>query len=519
MHSLRPYQQESNDEIAQKYANGFRKLIFQLPTGGGKTITASALIHRFLQSTKKKVLFVVHREELLQQFRAAFYEQYNLVAEPIVAGVKYRNPNTEVYVTMVETANNRLRKNPRWFGDVGLVVIDEAHLGNFSKLHEYFSNETSLIVGLTATPISASKKFPLKNLYEDIICSTDIPDLIAIKALVPNQTFHVKGSVRRDNLKVKNGEFDNAEMFAEYGKSKHIENCVRGYEDHAKGTKTLVFNCNVEHSKMVSEAFTNAGYNSRHLDGSMEKSERLEILNWFKNTPDAILNNIGILTAGFDEPSVQTVIMNRATLSLPLWIQCTGRGSRPYPSKTYFTIIDLGGNALEHGDWCMRRDWAHIFHNPPKPGKGGGVAPVKICVNEECEAIISANANTCSFCGAEQPTKEAAYDKNSVEFELLESSININAIVQDNKQQGYNPYRSLHQAKELIVKDAKIQGLKMDEIGAYNLLELYQVKVAEWCGINGKNYDQWHKETTAQWFFEEVKKQFKWELPKLELAI
>lgn len=516
MKTLRPYQQTGNDNIAAAYASGLMRLIFQLPTGGGKTITASALIHRFCQAMPdKKVLFIVHRDELLTQFRKAYAGQYGVFPEAIVSGVSYRNPNSQVYVTMVETANNRLKKSPNWFGDVGLVVIDEAHIGNFKKIHQYFPD--TLIVGLTATPISSSKKHPLKEQYQEIICSTDIPDLIQIGALVPNKTFHIKGQVSAAELKVKNGEFDAFEMSREYSKSKHIMNCVKGYEDHAKGEKTIVFNCSVEHSQMVTQAFIDAGYNARHLDGEMPEAERAEILKWFAATPDAILCNIGILTAGFDEPSIKCVIMNRATLSLPLWLQCTGRGSRPFENKDFFIILDLGGNALRHGDWSTPRDWHFIFHNPPKPGKlkADGAVPVKLC--EQCDAIISLQARVCTFCGAEQSQKAPQYDKASVEFELISSSINITGIVEQVQQRGANPYGAIHAVKQIIVQQAKDSQTGMNDTIAYNLLELYQEKVKEWCHMNGKNYDQWHKDITSSWFFDELRKQFQYEKPVLNI--
>lgn len=517
MKQLRPYQQQANDAIAALYAAEKRRIVFQLATGGGKTLTASDLIFRFMNAVKKNVLFVVHREELLSQFRKAFYEQYGIIAEPITAGVKFRNPASQVYVTMVETANNRLRKSPRWFGDVGLVVIDECHIGNFAKLHTYFSRET-LIVGLSATPIGASKKHPLKELYEDIVCSASIPDLIKQGALVPNKTFHIKNSVNPQHLKVTNGEFDNKEMFNEFSKFKHIENCVQGYADHAEGTKAIVFNCNVEHSKMVNEAFNRHGYNAQHLDGTMDETQRKKILKWFAETPGAILNNIGILTAGFDEPSVSTVIMNRSTKSLPLWIQCTGRGSRPFPGKEFFTIIDMGGNALTHGDWSSERSWSDLFYNPPgSKKKADGASPVKCCV--ECEAIIAASARVCSFCYAEQPFEGPVYDPESVEFELLDSTIDVSNIIRKNMQTGANPYRSLHQIKNFILADAKAKNTGINETIAYNLLSIYQQKVQEWCRENGKAYNEWHKNTTAGWFFDELKKQFDYEPPKLSLAV
>src|SRR5690606_33889770 len=326
---LRDYQTNAINTLASKYRQGVRRMIFQLPTGGGKTISASGLIDRYLQAYDKKVLFAVHREELLKQFRKTLYRQHDINAYPVTANIRYANPASQVYVAMIETACNRLARKPQFFGNVGLLIIDEAHLGNFFKIHKYFPN--SLIIGLTATPISSNKKLPLINFYDDIVCSTDIPDLIKEGSLCQNKTYVVR-SVDRTNLAIKDDEFDIKKMGEEFGKSLHIENCIKGYERYAIGTKTLVFNVDIEHSKLVTEAFIERGYNARHLDGTM-KEERASILKWYAETPDAILNNVGILTAGFDEPTIRTVIMNRATKSLTLWLQVTGRGSRPLDDK------------------------------------------------------------------------------------------------------------------------------------------------------------------------------------------
>lgn len=516
---LRPYQKKAIDEIAQKYANGTRRIIFQAATGSGKTVTFSGLIERFIKSTGKKVVVSVHREELLSQARNTLFKWYGITAEPIVAGVRYRNPKADVYVTMIQTARNRIRKNARWFGpDVGMVIIDEAHLKNHDPLVQHFDDGNTLIVGFTATPISSSKKHPMNKTYDDIVCAIDIPELVQNGALTPNRTYHIKNTVNRKNIRIRNGEFDQKAMFEEFSKGKHIKNAVEGYERHAKGKKTLVFNCNVKHSELVNTAFIESGYPSRHLDGATNRRERKEILEWFGRTPGAILQNVGVLTAGFDEPSTECVIMNRSTLSLPLWLQCTGRGARTYPDKEFFTIIDMGGNAIDHGDWSNARDWAYLFHNPDKPGdKKNSVPAIKDCC--ECEAIISASAATCEFCGAIQPMPEVTYDKESVEFELLANNINMGEIRQTARQFGHSPYSGLHRAKEIIVKQAKDQQLGMNDTIAYNLLEAYQEKVAEWCRLENKPYNEWHKQTASKWFFDELKKQFDWEMPKLNINL
>jgi superfamily II DNA or RNA helicase len=306
----------------------------------------------------------VHREELLAQATKAI----RLPSQAVTAGMK-SIPHARVYVAMVETAYKRLDK----FANIGLVIVDECHIGNFTKVIEHFTD--SYIIGFTATPLAARKTNPLRNYFDDIVCGIDIPDLIEQGFLAPEQTYSSSSIVERAKLKMRSGEFDATQMGAMYKEPKYIDTTLKAYQKHSLGRKTIIFNCNVEHSMAVNAAFLAEGFNSRHLDAT--SPDRAEILEWFANTPDAILNNIGIATTGFDQPDIETVIVNKATASMPLWLQMCGRGARPHPIKLAFTIIDLGANCMTHGSWADSRNWEDIFHNPKKPG--AGVAPVKEC--------------------------------------------------------------------------------------------------------------------------------------------
>jgi superfamily II DNA or RNA helicase len=135
---LRPYQINGINQLASKVLQGKRRLLYQQATGSGKTITFAGLVNRFLNKQQKKIVILVHRQELLQQTVRAMFHWYDISAAPVTAETKYL-PNVLVYVAMVETANNRLKKNPLYFGNIGLVIIDEAHIGNFKKLYDYFS--------------------------------------------------------------------------------------------------------------------------------------------------------------------------------------------------------------------------------------------------------------------------------------------------------------------------------------------------------------------------------------------
>ncbi|WP_372975749.1 DEAD/DEAH box helicase, partial [Muriicola sp.] len=149
-----------------------------------------------------------------------------------------------------------------------------------------------------------------------------------------------------------------------YGNQNMLGKLLGAYEEIAKGTKTLIFNNGINTSRYVYETFKKAGYPIRHLDNKNTASERKEILEWFAKTPDAILTSVSILTTGFDEPTVETIMLNRATRSLTLYFQMIGRGSRILPDKDEFTVVDLGNNIARFGMWDAPIDWQEIFHFP-----------------------------------------------------------------------------------------------------------------------------------------------------------
>lgn len=517
---LREYQHTGVTNLADKIVSGLLRIICMLPTGGGKTVMFCHMVAAFIRRRQQNVVIFVHREELLKQARQTMYHRENVIAEIVKAGVRHWPPG-RVHVCMVETAYNRLKKNPTWFKNVGMVIIDECHLDNFSKTFPFFDNV--IVIGFSASPISSNKRKPLKDFYQDIVVCTQIPQLIEVwqadhtQGLVPNVTFNAK-SVHREELKAANNidGFDAEAMAATYSVGKHVENTVKAYEEFSIGKKTLIFNCNKDHSKLVHQAFVDAGYNSRHLDSDAPEHIREDTLRWFKVTDDAILNNIGILTTGFDEPSIRGIIVNKATMSVQLWLQMCGRGGRPYPGKELFTIVDMGGNCRIHGDWNEWRDWEKMFHHPELPPEGG-IGGVKEC--SHCHALIPVSSRTCKWCDTELiVTKDQVYDQANLEFKLftkkLPPNINVAQIMEDNKHA--KAFYSLHQIKHALIRHYNVETMT-DEI-AYAMLALYQDKVEEWCKLSKKNYDQFMKEKSALWLMDELKNVYSWSAPTFEIS-
>ena len=102
------------------------------------------------------------------------------------------------------------------------------------------------------------------------------------------------------------------------------------------------------------------------MDSTFSDTDRKDILKWFKETPGAVLTSVGILTTGFDEPTVESIILNRATRSLTLYHQMIGRGSRRLVEKDTFQVIDLGNNVRRFGYWQEYIDWQDAFVYPDR---------------------------------------------------------------------------------------------------------------------------------------------------------
>ena len=361
---LYPYQQNAITNIIGKLndeVDGFN-LLYQLPTGGGKTVIFSEIAKRFREEHNKKVLILTHRIELCIQTSNMLsdFDVKNMIFDSKIKHIPFEE-DQDAFVAMVETLNNRLRDSDTNVDNIGLVIIDEAHYNSFRKLFKYF--EKASILGVTATPLSSNMKLPMKDNYDELIVGESISGLIKDRYLANAITTTLQ--VNLSSLKIgANGDYTVASSERLYGNFIMQEKLLNAYEESSLGKKTLIFNNGIQTSKHVLETFRHAGYPVKHLDNTHTGQERRDIIKWFKVTPNAVLTSVGILTTGFDEPTVETIILNRATKSLTLYYQMIGRGSRIIPGKHEFQVIDLGNNVARFGLWGANIDWQRIFRSP-----------------------------------------------------------------------------------------------------------------------------------------------------------
>lgn len=452
--STRKYQTDIISLASEKVSRE-KKVLIQLPTGGGKTYIFSLIAQRFHINTRSSVLIVVHREELMYQAERTI-KALTGISPCLVTSKTKKYQISPIYIGMVESVVSRTHL----IENVGLLIIDECHVANFNKIHSIFNSQ--FILGFSATPISSSKKEPMNKYYSSIVAGPQINELIKDGFLSQNITRCPKDVVDSTKFEIDRlkGDFNESAMAKEYIKSKNITNVVQVYQKYCLNKKTIIFNVNIEHSEEVARCFNFCGFETRHIDANSK--DRREILEWFSKTDKAILCNVGIATVGFDEPTIENVILNFSTLSICKFVQCSGRGSRIVEGlKSSFNLIDMGGNCIRFGDWSDERDWVDLFNNPAKLGDGG-IAPVKTCPN--CEGLVHASVTVCglktfdgSSCLHVFDRRKAEEDKALGEMILITKNINVKEL-EDRFKNKYDYYTFD----------------KMCEIVIYNLFEKYR---------------------------------------------
>lgn len=388
------YQLEFKSAI-QKAFRKEKRIVGQLPTGAGKTIVMADIICSAISKNKRPCI-VVHREEIFQQTFKAL-RSFGVTPGIIAAGHKISHGHS-CYLGMVETVCRRMNKGMICSLGIDFWLMDEVHWGSYWKLIE---NIDTYILGLTATPKSSGAKGELNEQFGDIVCGIPVKELIQIGRLVPAKTY----SIQHDFSKVKKRgrDFDESALLREFKKAKLWDGAVKEYLRLTPGQKALCYSVNVEQSKAVCEQFKEAGYKAVHVDGTTNSDERDAMFKMHKAGDVDILCNVGIATTGYDDPSIEVIIENYATMQLTKEVQVRGRGARCYPGKKRFTIIDMGRNYIRHGKFYDEKlegddiDWKEIFHNPSKAITKDKKKTQREC--DECGAVIKMKLQSCPYCG------------------------------------------------------------------------------------------------------------------------
>jgi len=410
---LRPYQITNKTLLDEAFAAGALAVVDCMPTGAGKTVSFSDYALDKIRAGKRAMI-LCNRKELIAQAKAKL-AAYGLHPHLIIPG--HGDKITNLYLASIDTLRNR-----RW-PDIDYLIVDEAHIRAFDPIVLYYKAIGCRIIGATATPVRYGRKlipeYPdytgqMGDIYDKLVIPTTISELIRDEYLVPAITFGAP--IDLSDIKRKGDDYDERALYEKFNKPQRYAGVVDKYKQFTAGAKALVFNINVEDSRNMTAEFLAAGIPSAHLDGSTPGAERDAIFANFKAGRILVLNNCSVATTGYDEPSIEVIIVNRPTISLSLWLQMCGRGSRPHHGKGYFTIIDMGSNVFSHGFWHDERLWTLEVEFKSKTR---GAAPIGDCSN--CGALIPLNIAACPYCEAINKRKEETERKMAeAEFVVLD---------------------------------------------------------------------------------------------------
>lgn len=326
---LRPYQQEAIAATHEHWREWDRELLV-MATGTGKTYTAKCIIEDRLSNGS--VLFMAHRDELIEQARSTFGD-----AGKIKGPVEDVRPIT---VGSVQTLINR----PRYDG-FKTLVIDEAHHAVSDSYQRILAQyPDAKVLGLTATP----DRKGLGKVFDGIAYEYGLRSAVQDGYLSPIVARTVPIDIDLTQVKTRAGDYEVGGLVEAL--DPYLPEIARAMSEHAMDRKTIVFLPLVRMAQEFAEMLRGHGFDAQEIDG--QSPDRKEKLEWFsKASKGAVMCNAMLLTEGYDCPDVDCVVVLRPTKVRSLYSQMVGRGTRLAPGKTDCLILDFLWLSTRH-DLC-----------------------------------------------------------------------------------------------------------------------------------------------------------------------
>lgn len=363
-----------------------------------------AEIARRTTTNGNRVMFLIHRKEVLQQAVKTFNKQ----------GVN-RNLLT---AGMVQTLTRRVDKLP--IPDV--ILVDEAHHA-LAKSYQRILNRfpKAIVLLFTATP-HRTGRVQLDQIADDIIVGQSIHELTDKGFLAPFRYFQPPGDFDSKLLKRgSTGDFTNDSM-QQAMSTKIFGHIVKQYKRIAPGMQAVVYTYSIDSAHKIAAEFNEAGITARSVNGKTPQDMRDHIVRMFRDQRIKILVNVNLFTEGVDLPNVDCVIMARPTASLALYLQFSMRCLNPRPGKTAI-IIDHANNFKTFGYPDDDRDWKRAIKSGKQKSKTLLTDPgLSIVTCDYCFAVVKASEvkdGKCPICGKPIKVHEA---KPVSDIDLIEAS-------------------------------------------------------------------------------------------------
>lgn len=333
---LRPYQKEAIEKIESQWNGGVQRTLLVLPTGCGKTIVFTKVAEDEVRSGRR-VLILAHRGELLEQARDKIEKVTGLKCSLEKADSTCLDDFFRIVVGSVQTlqSDRRLSRFSNDYFDT--IIIDEAHHSISQSYQNVLAHfDSARVLGVTATPDRSDMR-NLGEYYESLAYEYTLPRAIKDGYLSPIRALTIPLSIYINDVAMSSGDFKASDLGNAL--DPYLEQIATEMETYCRNRKTVVFLPLVSTSMKFTEILNRHGFKAAEVNG--ESENRKSILADFDNDVTNVLCNSMLLTEGWDCPSVDCVIILRATKSRSLYSQMVGRGTRLAPGKKELLLIDF----------------------------------------------------------------------------------------------------------------------------------------------------------------------------------
>ncbi len=346
---LRPYQQEAIDAVWDNARQGVQRQLIELPTGTGKTIVFAHLVSDVV-ANHGRALVLAHRDELVNQAATKMASVDSRIEIGIVKG-PLNELGRHLTIASVQTVSRKKRLDQLTAsGTFDMVIVDEAHhveADSYQRVIEACMGPASILVGVTATPFRGDGR-GLDKTFQEAVYRKNLIEMIKAGYLCDLRCIQVQLAADFNKLHILRGDFSESELaeMMETANAPHV--VATSWREHAADRKGIAFSPTIALAERFAEALRDEGFRAASLSGQTPSDERRRILRDLSTGQLQIVTNCAVLTEGFDEPSIECVLMGRPTRSKGLYLQCIGRGTRLHPDKTECLILDLVGTATRY---------------------------------------------------------------------------------------------------------------------------------------------------------------------------
>jgi hypothetical protein len=305
----------------------------------------------------------------------------------------------DVVVASIQTLSRPSRLNA--LAGFSTVVVDEAHHATaptyMKALRHLGSFEPGgpLTVGFTATP--ERDKGGLGAVWQKVAHYKSIREMIFEGYLSPVRAQTVETSFNLRHVRVNRGDFHEGDLGAELINSGALDEIADAYVEHAADRKGVAFLPTIETAQGLALALSARGIATEAVWAGQSLAERRGVLARLRSGETRCVTNCSVLTEGFDESSIDCIVVARATKSHPLYIQMVGRGLRKHLGKKDCLILDMVGATLRHTDLIAFVDLDE-YQPDVRDGEGQNCTECNIPLAEGEVSEGAQRHAVCYFC-------------------------------------------------------------------------------------------------------------------------